>query len=343
MPLASVARSLLIGLAGGVVAAILGFPLAWMLGSLIAAMLVSLAGIEVQVPKTLRSLSRGVVGLLLGASVTQETLSRVADWPLSLILLVMGIILSCALTTAYYRYIAGFDRLTALSASLPGALNSIPMVAIQMGANPRQVVLPHLFRVTSMILLVPPLFSVWQGLDVANATGSTRGGGWLGAHIWIFLAGLPAWYLAKKLRIPIPDFLGPMLVSAVLSMSGYSLVLPVWLFALTFVVMGTSIGARFYKMPVGLLLGTGGHALAGTLVVLAAAAVVGLCIHWLVGVPLPVAMLAVVPGGIAEMAILATALGVDPVFVTAHQMFRSILINATAPFILKVLGVKRSS
>ncbi len=343
MSLAPAARSLLIGLAGGVVAAVLGMPLAWMLGSLIAAMLVSLGGIEVSVSKPLRSLSRGVVGMLLGASVTQETLSRVSDWPLSLLLLVLGITLICVLATAYYRYVAGFDRLTALSASLPGALNSIPMVAIELGANPRQVVLPQLFRVALVILLVPPLFSLWQGLDVTSTTGSSRGSGWWGEYLWILLAGLPAWYFARKLRFPIPDFLGPMLVSAGLSMAGYSLVLPVWLFALTFVLMGTSIGARFHKMPVSQLLGTGGHALAGTLVALAASVVIGLCIHWLVEVPLPVAMLAVVPGGVAEMAILATALGVDPVFVTAHQLFRSILINATAPFILKVLGVKRSN
>jgi membrane AbrB-like protein len=336
-----VARSLLIGLTGGAVAAALNVPLAWMLGSLIAAMLVSLGGMQVTVPRPVRSLSRGVVGILLGASVTQETISRASDWPVSLLLLILGIVLVSLLTACYYRYVAGFNRLTALSASLPGALNTIPMLAIQLGANPRQVVLPHLVRVTLVMLLVPPLFSFWQELSVPSPVSEPQESFWFGAYPWVLLTGIPAWFIARKIRLPIPDFLGPLLISAVLSLWGYSITLPIWLFALTFVVLGTSIGARFHGMPLSLLLGTGGHALVGSLVVLSTTIVIGLGMHWLAGIPLPVAILAVVPGGVAEMALLAAALGVDPVFVTSHQLFRSILLNATAPLILKALGGRK--
>lgn len=338
MTFISVARSLAIGLGGGALAAWMEVPLAWMLGSLIAAMLVSLTGMEVTIPRSIRSVSRGVVGILLGASVTGETLSRASDWPLSLLLLILGIVLISLLTACYYRYVAGFNRLTALSASLPGALNTIPMVAIQLGANPRQVVLPHLIRVTLVMLLVPPFFSYWQELSVASPVSELQESAWFGSYLWVLLTGIPAWFVARKVHLPIPDFLGPLLISATLSLSGYSIAVPIWLFALTFVVLGTSIGARFHGVPLSLLLGTGGHALVGSLVVLSTTVVIGLGMHWLAGIPLPVAMLAVVPGGIAEMALLAAALGVDPVFVTSHQLFRSILLNATAPLILRALG-----
>lgn len=331
-------RSLGIGLVGALIAHVFNVPLAWMLGALIAAMIVSLMGVEISIPKTLRSSSRGVVGLILGASVTTETLGRVPEWPLSLVLLIIGITVIAIMATSYYRHVAGFDKLTALSASLPGAISTIPMIAIQMGADPRRVVLPHLFRVTLIVLLVPPMFSLWQGVGAGPGSDSGFQFDLWGENFWILLLLPPAWWIARAIKLPIPELTGPMFASAVASLLGFQLALPDWLFAFTFIVLGSSIGARFYKMPLALLVGTGRHAFVGTLITLSVTVVVALCIHWATGVPLPVALLAMTPGGIAEMAILSAALGVDPVFVAFHQIFRSILLNTLSPFLLRRFG-----
>jgi hypothetical protein len=306
-----------------------------MLGSLVAAIVASLCSVQMSIPKPFHKLSRGVVGILLGSSITAETLSRAHQWPATIALLLVGMLLISVTSALYYRYVAGFDRLTAVSAALPGALATIPMLAIQLGANPRQVVLPHLFRITLVILLVPPLFSFWQGVDLTGSAGSNDSVDWQGAQLWVLLAGIPAWYIGSRIRLPIPEFIGPMLASAILSALGYSIELPIWLFAITFIILGSSIGARFYGMPMRMLVGTGGHALMGALLTFLVTLLSGFSIYWMTDVPLPVAILATVPGGIAEMAILAAAMGIDPVFVTAHQIVRSVLLNASAPFLLQ--------
>jgi membrane AbrB-like protein len=329
--------SLGLGLIAGMLASLFKVPLPWMLGPLGAVMIASLCGVKLNIPAQLRSGSRSMVGLILGATVTLETLDRVHEWPLSLLLLVLGATLITVLSSLYFFYVARFDRLTSVSASLPGAISTIPLVAIQMGANPRQVVLPHLFRVTLIVLVVPPLFATWQGIEL-NASSNGFDFDLWGKNLWILLTVAPAWLLAKVMRFPIPELTGPLFVSAALSLAGYQLGLPDWLFALTFIVLGSSIGVRFYGMPWQMLAGTGRHALVGTFLTLAISALVAFGIHRLTDVPLPVALLAVTPGGIAEMAILAAALGVDPVFVAFHQIFRSILLNLLSPFLLRRFG-----
>lgn len=336
-----VTRSLLLGFTGGAVAAWFDLPLAWMLGALIFTMVLSLSGVEISIPKHFKTSCRMAVGVILGAAVTPETLSRVGEWPISLALVVAGVMLMALLSTLYYRHVAKFDTLTSVSASLPGAISSIPMIAIEMGADPKKMVLPHLFRITLIILLIPPLFTFWQGSDPGQVSVADESIDWWGEHLWVLVLVPAAWYLGRLIRLPIPELTGPMILAAGLSLGGFSVTLPDWLFAATFVVLGSAIGSRFYRMPMSTLFGTGRHALVGNLVTLATTGVVALVIHWVTGVPLPVALLAVVPGGIAEMAILATVLGVDPVFVTFHQIFRSVLINSIAPFILN--RVKRHS
>lgn len=327
-----------IGLVGGGLASWAGIPLAWMLGPLFASMLISLAGISLSMPSHLRTGCRGIVGMLLGSGVTTETLARVSQWPFSLMLMVLGLLLMCVLTASYYRFVGGFDKLSAVSASLPGAISNIPAIAIRMGADGPKVVLSHLARVTLVILTVPPLYMTWQGLDAGLDQQTPASWSLLGEHLWILLMAFPAGLLARWLKLPVPEMMGPMITAAILSLMGYRLALPEWLLAGTFLVLGTTIGARFYRMPLSLLVGTGRHALLATLVTLATAVAVAVVIHAVLGVPLAVALLAVIPGGLAEMALLAAALGVDPVFVTFHQIARSILLNALAPFVLRVFG-----
>lgn len=331
-------RSLGIGLIGGVTGSVIGMPLAWMLGPMLAAIVVSLAGVRMMIPTTLGKVFKAVIGIMLGTAITPETLERIIEWPVSIALVAAGVLSVAALVSIYYQRIGNFDRLTAVAASLPGAISSIPPMAISMGADPQRTILPQLLRVAMIVVLVPPLYLAWQGEPaVASETSllsmlPTRAF-WLGEGLWILLFAPLGWSIGRLIRLPVPQLLGPMIIAAGFTLAGFSIVIPPWLFAMTFLVLGTSIGARFYQMPIGTLFGTGRHALFGTLLTFAGIGGVGVIIHTVTGAPLPVALLAVTPGGIAEMALLATALGVDPVFVTFHQVTRAILLNFLAPFI----------
>lgn len=333
-------RTALVGTFFGALAAYAGIPLPWMLGSLFGAAAFSLSGVRMGMPGPLRQGSRIVIGLILGASIDAETLSRVTQWPLSLTLMFVGMSLIILASAQYYRRVAGFDRLTAVSASLPGGLSNMTAIAIQLGADGPGTVVGQLFRLTSVVMLVPPLYIVWMGV---GASGAAAGDAvdWWGENLWVVLFALPGVYLTRRLRMPVPELLGPMLVAAAWSMSGFHLDLPFWAVAAAFVVLGTSIGARFHGLTLRILLSKGGHSLVATFLVLCGTFALALAINALAGIPLHVALLAVMPGGIAEMTILAAALGVDPVFVAFHQAFRSITLNAGAPFLLQWLRTQK--
>jgi len=330
-------RTAVIGIIFGAVATMLNVPLPWMLGPLFGAAVLSLAGVKLLVPDQLRVASRVFVGLILGAAIDADTLSRVGQWPVSLLMMVLGMVLIITVSALYYSRVAKYDMLTAVTASLPGGLGNIAAVGIQLGARAPGTVIGQLLRVSIVVMLVPPLYMYWQGGDGADFG---RGDGpldWLGTNLWVCLLAVPAVYLGRLIRMPVPELLGPMIMAAGMAMLGFKLVLPFWLFAATFIVLGSAIGSRFYGIPLKEIADVAFHSIVATVLILGGTFFLALAIQAVTDVPLHVALLAIMPGGLAEMAILAAVLGVDPVFVTFHQAFRSVVLNSFAPFVLRSL------
>ena len=316
-----------------------GLPVPWLLGALFGTAAFSLGGLRLVVPLPLKTSAHACIGLILGASIEPETFARAAQWPLTLLVLSVGMILVTTATALYYSRVAGFDRLTATAASLTGGLTNIVAIAIQLGAHPPGTVIGQLFRLTSVVVLLPLIYTGWLGASAAVPVVEATRVVW-GYNLWILPLAWPAYVLAQKLRLPVPDMMGPLLVSAGFAVMGYSLVLPEWLFAVVFMVVGASIGTRFYGLEPLTMIKTGGHSAVATLILLLSSAALAYPFSIVAGVPFHVALLAVAPGGVAEIAILATILGVDPVFVTFHQIFRNIILNAAAPFVLVRLKSK---
>lgn len=329
-------RTAAIGTAGGATATYLGIPLSWMLGALFATGAVALAKIPLAVPKPVRLYSRIFIGLILGAAINADTLGRIGQWPGSLALLVVGMTAVTALTTLYYTRLAGLDRLTATAASLPGGMSSVAAIAIEQGAQAAPTVMGQLFRLTAVVVLIPLLYGLWLG-EAPSLPMQEGPSFWLGENLWVVLLALPVYWLGRVIRLPSAEMLAPMILSAGLGLWGYPLALPSWLFALVFVVLGSAIGARFKDIDRKTIASVGGHSVVATALTLCLVALLAMPMAYVADVPFHVALLAVAPGGIAEMVVLAIALGVDPVFVTFHQALRSILLNALAPFFLRWL------
>ena len=75
-----------------------------------------------------------------------------------------------------------------------------------------------------------------------------------------------------------------------------------------------------------------GAVLASILISIALAAALGVALAWFTGLPAASLMLAIAPGGIAEMCITAKVLQLGVPLVTAAHVTRVlVLINATAP------------
>ncbi|GHE19948.1 AbrB family transcriptional regulator [Halomonas urumqiensis] len=324
----ALARSLGIGALGGLIFQLTGLPLAWMLGPLVANLIVSARGVDVRVPEPLRELFLGVLGLVLGSQVTPQLAERMLDWPVSAALLLIGVALSTAAAAAWYRR-CGFDSISAWFASAPGAMTAMILMGEKGGGDPQRIAIAQSLRIILVVLWLPPLFWLWEGgadsgLDSLQVPP---------AHLWMLLAIPLLLPVGRWMRLPSPSLLAPLAFAALLSASGVATFqLPDWGLNLMLWVLGSAIGSRFKGLSRARFGRYVFEAAVATLLALVVLGVFAELIHQLLGVPRDVALLALAPGGIGEMAILAVALDLDPVFVAFHHLLRMVTLMVFAPF-----------
>ncbi|MDN6322024.1 MAG: AbrB family transcriptional regulator [Halomonas sp.] len=325
--LKALAISLGVGAVGGTLFQLTGLPLAWMLGPLIANLLASSQGVKVSVPEPLRNVFLAVMGMVLGSQVTPQLAHRVVDWPISAVLLLLGVAASTAVAAAWYRR-CGFDPVSAWFGASPGAMTAMILLGDKCGGDPQRIAVAQSLRIILVILFLPPLFWAYEG--GGEGIGPIHSGlehGWMLLLIPLLLP------LGRWLRIPSSALLAPLIVAALLS--GFdiaSLALPGWGMNVMLWVLGSAIGSRFQGMTrklLGRYLWQSGVA---TLLALMVLVLFAELIHQLLGVGRDVALLALAPGGIGEMAILAVALNIDPVFVAFHHLLRMVTLMIIAPF-----------
>ncbi|HET6467088.1 MAG TPA: AbrB family transcriptional regulator [Geminicoccaceae bacterium] len=317
------ALALAIGALGGALFAWLRMPLAWMLGAMIATTVASMAGAPVVVSNRLRTPMVAVLGVLLGSAFTADLMAGVGRWLPSIAALPVYVLLVGGATLIYLRRFARLDPKTAFFCAAPGGLTEMILLGERWGGDMRTISLMHGIRIFLVVLTVPFVVRQFEpGLDTQGALAAAGPvGAWdlaimVGCGLLGLLAALWPWF-------PAPALLGPMLLSAAAHLSGLAAGAPPRAaVAAAQVVMGAAIGCRFAGVPTravlqGMLIGIG-----LTLVMLVVTLAVGIVLHALTGQPLTLLLLALVPGGLAEMSLIALALHVDPAFVATHHIVR---------------------
>ena len=144
-----------------------------------------------------------------------------------------------------------------------------------------------------------------------------------------------------KLRLPAPIFLGPLNLAAATRLAGITEGLPPPdLVNAAQVALGTILGCRFFGIAPGTVLRRTSQPW-GQLITLALAFVASLAMrHW-AGVSLDQAMLALAPGGLTEMGLIALSIQADVAFVALHHVWRILVAIVVAPPLLRGFLAKR--
>ena len=100
----------------------------------------------------------------------------------------------------------------------------------------------------------------------------------------------------------------------------------------------TAIGCRFAGVTARLLLRTAAAAAGGTVVLLSATIAFAIGLAQFTGLPAVPLMLAFSPGGMAEMSLIAIAIGADAAFVVTHHVVRIFMIVVFAPLAFKLMA-----
>ncbi len=208
------------------------------------------------------------------------------------------------------------------------------LLSDQAGADARRIALIHSVRVLLIVLFVPLIVRAF-GIELPTATAAPPAVEWIDILALFATAALGAW-LAGLARLPAPALLGGMILSAV----GHALGVlegapPFVIIAMAQLVIGCSIGCRFTDFRLHDVLATMGVGFGLTMVMFAMSFTAAVAVHLATGAPPLLLLLALVPGGVAEMSLIALALGVEPAFVAAHHIVRIAIVVAAAPFVFR--------
>ena len=335
------AMALALGGAGGWIASLLNLPLAWMIGAMLATTLGSAGGLPLAMSLRVRAVMVAVLGVMLGSGFTPEILARMAEWSLSLAALALYAATAGGAAWFYFHRICGYDRVTSYFAAMPGGLSEMTIVGTEMGGDTRIISLSHSARLLLVVLLLPFGFQFVLGYDPAAkpAVGLPLVE-MSGTDLAVLAAcGVVGFFGAKAVKLPAAPIVGPMILSAAVHLTGWSEARPPFeLVAAAQVVVGSAIGCRFAGATLRLVVRAVAASLGSTAILLAVNVVFAAALHTTVGLSATALMLAYAPGGLAEMSLIAIAIGTDAAFVATHHIVRIFLIVVFAPLTFRLLA-----
>lgn len=334
---------LMIAALGGWLASLADIPLPWMLGSIGATLVAALARLPVTAPRPLTFPMRAVLGVLLGASITPELLSQLSSLGFSLLAVPFYVVCTAAAGLVYFTKVAKMNRPEAFFAALPGGLYTMVAFAEDLGISIRRLGLIHTMRVTLIVLALPFLI---EGLLGQDLTRSISGGSSLldtsfSTLSIMALVALVGWWVSDKTQIPGGVMIIPMLMTAVLQLSGLAkTAVPFELVIIAQVILGAAIGGRFSGLELREIANALLHSCGYVGLALGISAITASVLTLLTPVSLWAGIIAFAPGGLAEMSLVALGLGINVGFVVTIHISRILVVVLAGPAIYRLLERK---
>lgn len=336
-------KPLLIAICGGVLFFLLGIPLPWTLGPVAAISLYSFkTGQRLYWPIKIRNISLILFGYAMGRPFTIETGTTIME-NLPLMFLATMITVTAGLLVGYISYKkTGLSLSTCLLGCVPGGLSQMVVLAEELkDTDQTAVTIMQTLRMLSVVFTVPFL-----AMHVLHDGNIHLGGGaeqivspdMLTAFIYAAVA-IGGAVLAKKIHLPTPFLLGPLLSTAVFVLtSGMEApMVPQGMLNVGQVLVGAYLGtsinlakAKNYHHLLPCLFG-------GVAFVLTVSLATGYTVARLSGSSFVTAFLSTAPGGLTEMGITALIVGADISTMTAYQLFRLLFIMLIFPYIVNMI------
>jgi uncharacterized protein len=326
----------------GAAFAALRLPLPWMIGPLLVMAVCNFAGAELRAPRGGRALGQIVIGTALGLYFTPVVGREViAYWPLLLLAAAIAVLLGVLGGWVLSRA-SGVDPTTAFFASVPGGAAEMTILGERFNARPDRVALGQSLRVLVVVIVVPfaLTYSGVHGSDsFAPAPTPLR---WPELAALLALAAL-AGLLLDRTRLPNAYMFGPLVMAISLTIGEVQLSsVPSVLSNSGQALLGCALGARFERRSLESAPRYVAGVLASVLLAIVIATFLAAAVAWLADLPVASLILAMAPGGIAEMCITAQVLQLGVPLVTAAQVTRVlVLIVGTAPAYRAVQALRK--
>ncbi|MEM8978608.1 MAG: AbrB family transcriptional regulator [Pseudomonadota bacterium] len=346
IPLPKLAEALglcALGALGGLMAQALNLPLPFMLGAICIAAPYAVARFAYNehvpyFPKPIRTLFVGVIGALIGSTVTPDLLALFpALWP-SLLAVVLFVVVAHGIGYLVMRRIGGYSRGLAILGGMPGGLIEAISLAESAGLDAKLITVQHFARIIVVVLTVPFLFLIWSGDVVGSAAGATPSTGAYGLMDVVLLMGfsLLGSRLGGFLKLPARHLTGPLILSALFHATGLiDTQTPVWLLALAQLMVGVGLGCQFAGAALGVLFKAIGLSVINVVFILTLALGFSWGLVQLTPLSAEALFISFAPGGVTEMGLIALSLQIAPAIIAAHHLLRIFLTVFLVSWLLK--------
>lgn len=330
--------TLLLAIMGAAMFYVLGLPLPFLFGPMFICLIGSLAGAKMQSLGVVETVFRTVLGVAAGASITPEITAQIPSMAASLLVLPVFVGAVAAASFPLMRKAFGFDTVTSYYSAMPGGLQDLMVFGEEAGANMRALALVHATRVLFIVSIMPIILAAFWAVDLTTRPGMPSTETPPLQFLLFVISGIGGWQIAKRLNIFGASIIGPMILTAALSISGIITQRPpaemIW--AAQFFI-GLTVGAKYTGVTVKELRH---YVLAGVVNGVVLSAVSALFILAVIGFGIAHsldALLAFLPGGQGEMVVLALIAGADLTYVVLHHIIRIFLVVTCAPLVFRFL------
>ena len=322
----------------------LGLPLPALFGPLAACLLSALAGAPLAGPGTVSKAARTILGVAVGASVTPELVGKIPQMAASVAFVPLYIAAIGLVGVPFFRRVCGFDAPTSYYAAMPGGLQDMVIFGQEAGGDVRALSLIHATRVLVIVTVVPFLLIHLFDRPLTEPIGAPAAD----LPFWqmglMAVAALVGWKGGERIGLFGATILGPLIVTAALSLAGLIESRPpreAILAAQFFIGVGIGVGyvgVTLHELRRDVLSGM------VYVVILAILALIVTEIVVQLGFANPVeGFLAFAPGGQAEMTVLGIVAGADLGFIVLHHLLRIVLVILGAPLVGAALGFGRGN
>ncbi|SHK50683.1 hypothetical protein SAMN05444000_1346 [Shimia gijangensis] len=313
---------------------LLGLPLPFLLGPMFACLIAALAGLDLKGAGQFGIFMRTFLGVAVGASITPELLGRMPEIASSLLFVPLFICTIAALGFPLLRYGFGLDPVTAWYSAMPGGLQDMLIFGEEAGGDPRALSLIHATRVVVLVSCAPFLMqSIWS-LDLSGAPGNPMVDIEASQIVIMVVAGLVGWKFFEHIGLFGASILGPIILTTILSLTGIIHTRPpAEIIQAAQFFIGIAVGVKYVRITQREVRENVVAGLVYSILLGLVSASFFALIVWLGLAPSLDALLAFLPGGQAEMVVIAIIAGADLAYVVSHHVLRIVLVVLFSPLV----------
>lgn len=326
---------------GGGIATALGIPLGFLIGAMIATAALSLFKLPVAVVPNSRQAAQGLIGIGAGLRLTPEVAERLAGlFPVMLVSAFALILAACFISLAIAR-LTRLDPDTAFFMSLPGGIAEMAVLSERYGGVPGLVSIGQFLRILFVTLTIPQIVfalgrdgAVMPEIVAAHAEVVVLPLVTLCAAATLLALGL------SKRRIPNAWLLSGIIAGAIAALFEWHTAVPVEGLELAQIFIGISLGARCTRavfrdgyrfLPANI---------AGTAALVSISTLLAFAIGRIFDIDAISLILALAPGGIAEMSLVSGQIGADTVLVVAFHLVRVVMVLSLAVILRRIFTAR---